>query len=209
MLSLFLVALLIESCSSNDDSNIISDDSIGMGILSFEISPIENSLNLQANNLSKSADCSNSDIKFVRIAIKDSQGNCYYGNSNSGFHELEMDPLGWDSNNDETIDTWKTSENNKLLLPVGTYTLEYLAVTNNKGINSEIILMCPRKSVEDNIMLYQSLVISSLPLEFSLLDGEEHFLHLETLCFKREHAYEFGLVFISYEDPNPFYLCAL
>jgi hypothetical protein len=40
-----------------------------------------------------------------------------------------MDPLGLDTNNDEFIDTWNTSNGNKLLLPVGNYTLEYLAVT--------------------------------------------------------------------------------
>ncbi|WP_026838045.1 hypothetical protein [Gillisia sp. JM1] len=44
-------------------------------------------------------------------------------------HEVEIDPLGLDTNNDEFIDTWNTSNGHKLLLPVGNYTLEYLAVT--------------------------------------------------------------------------------
>jgi len=198
----------MESCSSNDDSNIISDDPIGMGIISFEISPIENTLNIQSNSLFRTSDCSTSAIKFVRFALKDSQGNCYYGNDISGFHEIEMDPFGIDTNDDAIIDSWSTSENMKLLLPVGNYTLEYLAVTNKEGVDSEIILMCPRKSGENNIMLYHNLVTTSLPLEFSVKDGEENSLHLETLCFKKEHAYEFGMVFISLDDPNPFYLCA-
>ncbi len=109
---LLFVVILFTSCSINHDSTIISEDPIGLGLLSFAISPIENSLGRQSINLSKVSDCLNSQIKYVRIALKDSQGNCYYGTTDSGFHELEMDPLGLDTNNDDTTDTWKTSENN-------------------------------------------------------------------------------------------------
>lgn len=205
---IIFVAFLFSSCSSNDDSNIFSEDPTGIGILSFAISPIENSLGRQSINSSKVSDCLNSQIKYIRIALKDSNNNCFFGSNELSFHEIEMDPLGIDTNNDETIDTWKTSENNKLLLPIGTYTLEYLAVTNNKGVGSEIILMCPRKTDEENVMLYHNLVKNSLPMDFAIKDGEEHSLQLETLCFKKEYAYEFGLVFIALDDPNPFYLCA-
>ncbi len=209
LLLLFLFAFFITSCSSNDDPNIISNDPIGMGLLSFGVTPMETSRNMQSGELfKKHAVCSMSDLKYVRMALKDSQGNCYFGNSESGFHEIEMDPLGLDTNNDEVIDTWNTSKDHKLLLPVGNYTLEYLVVTNNKGRNSKIILMSPKKGKEENAMQYYNLVSNSLPLEFSIREGIEHYIHLEALCFRREHAFEFGFVFLTYEDPNPFYLCS-
>ncbi|WP_010231355.1 hypothetical protein [Gillisia marina] len=145
-LSLLLFVAIFLSCSSNDDANIITDDTIGMGILSFGVTPIETSRSMETGEIVKNhAVCSNSDLKYVRMTLKDSQGRCYFGNTESGFHEIEMDPLGLDTNNDEVIDTWNTSKNKKLLLPVGNYTLEYLAVTNNKGKDSKIILMCPKK----------------------------------------------------------------
>jgi len=207
---LFLVAILFVSCSSNDDSNIISDDPIGMGILSIGVTPIETSRSMRAGNLlKKHADCFNSDLKYVRMALKDSQGNCYFGSTQSGFHELEMDPSGLDTNNDEIIDTWNTSNDNKLLLPVGNYTLEYLAVTNNKGKDSKIILMSPKKGKDANAVQYYNLVSNFLPIEFSIKEGVEHYIPLEALCFKKEHAYEFGFVFIEYDDLDPFYLCSI
>lgn len=209
IVSILFFAFFLSSCSNSDDSNNLSDDPTGVGLLSFEISPIENSLGRQSSHLNKTTECSSTAFKYVKIALKDSNGNCFLGSDELSFHEIEMDPLGLDTNNDNTIDTWKTSNNNKLLLPVGTYTLEYLAVTNNKGDGSEIILMCPRKSEEESVMLYHNLVKNSLPMGFTIEDGEEHSLQLETLCFKKEHAYEFGLVFISLDDPNPFYLCGL
>jgi hypothetical protein len=209
MLSLLFVAFLLLSCSNTDDSSIIADNPIGMGILSFGVTPIETSRSMQSGDLLiKQAACSNSELKYVRMALKDSQGNCFYGNSKTGFHEIEMDPLGLDTNNDEVLDTWITSNDHKLLLPVGNYTLEYLAVTNNKGKDSKIILMAPKRGEEENAMQYYNLVSNSLPIEFTIREGVEHYIPLEALCFRIEHAYEFGFVFIELEDPNPFYLCA-
>ena len=206
---LFFVAILFLGCSSNDDPNIIIDDTIVMGILSLGVTPIETSRSMETGEILKNhADCSNSDLKYVRMTLKDSQGNCYYGNTESGFHEIEMDPLGLDTNNDEIIDTWNTSKDQRLLLPVGNYTLEYLVVTNNKGRDSKIILMSPKRGAEENATQYYNLVSNSLPIEFSIREGVEHYIPLEALCFRREHAFEFGFVFLTYEDPNPFYLCS-
>ncbi len=209
IVSILFFGFLLNSCDNTDESNILSDEPTGVGLLSFEVAQIENSLGRQSIHLNKSTGCSVTALKYVRIALKDSNGNCFVGSEELSFHEIEMDPLGLDTNNDNTIDTWRTSDNNKLQLPVGTYTLEYLAVTNNKGVGSEIILMCPRKSEDESVMLYHNLVKNSLPMEFTIGDGEELNLQLETLCFKKEHAYEFGLVFISLDDLNPFYLCGL
>jgi len=207
--SLFLIAVLYLGCSSSDDSSVIADSPFGTGIISFGVTPIEILRNMQTGELmKKQVICSSSEWKYVRVAIRDSQGNCFYGNSETGFQELEMDPLGIDTNNDKILDTWNTSSNNKLLLPVGNYTLEYLAVTNNKGRNSEIILMSPKKGEEDNATQYYNLVNNSLPITFSIADGQEQFIPIEALCFTMEHAYEFGFIFLSYEDPNPFYLCS-
>lgn len=208
LFSHLFIAFLILSCST-DDSNIIADSPIGMGVLSIGVTPITTSRSMESGNLSiKEASCSKSDMKYVRMALKDSQGNCYYGNSKNGFHELEMDPLGVDTNNDEVLDTWNTSKDYKLLLPAGNYTLEFLAVTNNRGRDSKIILMSPKRGDEENAMQYYNLVGNSLPVEFSIIEGEELYIPLEALCFKMEHAFEFGFVFLSYEDPNPFYLCS-
>lgn len=207
--SISLVAFLFLSCSSTDDSSIIADNPIGMGILSLGVTPIETSRSMQSGDLLiKQAACSNSELKYVRMALKDSQGNCFYGNSKTGFHELEMDPLGLDTNNDEVLDTWNTSNDHKLHLPPGNYTLEYLAVTNNKGKDSKIILMAPKRGEEENTMQFYNLVSNSLPVNFTIREGVEHYIPLETLCFKREHAFEFGFVFLEFEDPNPFYLCS-
>ncbi len=46
---------------------------------------------------------------------------------NQVFFKMEIDLLGLDTNNHEVIDTWETADNNKLLLTIGTYSLEYLA----------------------------------------------------------------------------------
>ncbi|TVZ25243.1 hypothetical protein JM83_0145 [Gillisia sp. Hel_I_86] len=209
MLSLLVVVSLFTSCSSNDDSNVISDDPSGMGVLSLGVTPLTTSRSVETGDLWKNhANCSNSDLRYVRMALKDNQGNCYFGNTESGFHEIEMDPVGMDTNNDGVIDTWNTSKDHKMLLPAGDYTLEYLAVTNNTGRDSKIILMSPKRGKEENAMQYYNLVTNSLPIEFSIREGMEHYIPLEALCFRIEHAFEFGFVFLAFEDPNPFYLCA-
>lgn len=203
------VSFLFMSCSKNDDLNLPSEDPIGAGLVSFGIVPINNTHDMESGfSINRQVECSNSQFKFVRIAIKDSQGNCYTKNSDSGFFEMEMDPIGLDTDNDEIEDTWKTSSDKKLLLPVGTYTIEYFAVTNNPDKNSEIILMSPRRGEEDNAMHYFNLVTNPLPLQFTIREGMEHYIALETLCFKRGFAFEFGFVFLEHEDPNPFYICA-
>jgi len=207
--SLFLIASLYLGCSSSDDSSVIAESPIGTGIITFGVTPIYITRSMQTGELiKKQADCSSSEWRYVRVAIRDSQGNCFYGNSETGFQEMEIDPLGIDTNNDEILDTWHTSSNNKLLLPVGNYTLEYLAVTNKRGRHSEIILMSPKKGEEDNATQYYNLVNNSLPITFSIVEGQEQYIPLEALCFKMEHAYEFGFIFLSYEDSNPFYLCS-
>lgn len=210
MLSLLLfVVFLFGGCSSTDDSNVTFNDPIGMGILSVGVTPIETSRNMRSANFKfKNTMCSILDLKYVRMAIKDGQGNCFYGNSKTGFHELEIDPLGLDTDNDEILDTWNTSKANKLLLPVGNYTLEYLAVTNSKGRDSRIVLMSPKKGMESNAMQYYNLVTNSLPITFTIREGVEHYIPIEALCFKIEHAYEFGFVFLSLEDQDPYYLCS-
>lgn len=197
------------SCSKNDDLNPPLEDSVGVGVLSFGVIPKNNSRSMESGySINKQAECSNSQLKFVRIALKDSQGNCYFGNSDSGFFEMDMDPIGLDTDNDEIEDTWNTSSKKKLSLPVGTYTVEYFAVTNNRGKNSEIILMSPRRGDNGNSMQYSNMVTNSLPFQFTIREGMEHYISLETLCFKKDFAFEFGFVYLDYEDPNPFYLCA-
>tara|TARA_R100000935_G_C2803960_1_gene151784 strand:- start:497 stop:1144 length:648 start_codon:yes stop_codon:yes gene_type:complete len=208
ILSLFFVAYLMQNCNKTDDSVIVTDDS-GMGILTFGVTPIETSRSQHSGELlSKQALCSRSELKYVRLALKDSQGNCFYGSTKTGFHELEMDPLGLDTNDDTVLDTWHTSNNHKLQLPAGNYTLEYLAVTNKRGKNSKIILMAPKKGEEGNTMQYYNLVSNYLPVNFTIREGLEHYIPLETLCFNLDLAYAFGFVFLDYEDPNPFYLCS-
>lgn len=208
LFSHLFIAFLFLSCST-DDSNIIADSPSGMGVLSIGVKPITISRSMESGDLLlKETTCSKSEMKYVRMALKDSQGNCYFGNSKTGFHEIEMDPIGLDTNNDAVLDTWNTSKDYKMLLPAGNYTLEYLAVTNKKGRDSKIILMSPKRGSEENSMQYYNLVSNSLPVEFSIGDGEELYIPLEALCFKREHAFEFGFVFLEFEDPNPFYLCS-
>ncbi|CAM4315540.1 hypothetical protein [Gillisia limnaea] len=202
------VLFLISSCSKNDDSTIISENPNGVGMLSFGTVPVVNSRSVGTVIAYKQMDCSKS-LKMVRIALKDSQGNCFYGNSKSGFHEFEMSPNGYDTNNDAILDTWNTVEDKKLMLPVGTYTLEYFAVLNNSGKDSQIIMMAPRKGNEDNPIQLNTLVSNSLPLEINIREGLEHYLPIEVLCFTRDQANVFGFYFIEYDDPDPFYLCSI
>jgi hypothetical protein len=203
------VVFLVISCSNNDDLSLPSEDLFGVGALSFGIVPVSNPRDMESGfSINRQAECSNSQLKFVRVALKDSQGKCYTKNSDSGFFEMEIDPAGLDTNNDEIKDTWETSDDKKLLLPVGTYTVEYFAVTNKLDNNSEIILMSPRRGEEGNAMQYYNWVTNPLPLQFTIREGMEHYIPLEALCFKKDLAFEFGFVFLEYEDPNPFYICA-
>ena len=203
------ISFLFLGCDKNDDLDLPSEDSVGVGVLSFGIVPISNTRNMEiGNSWDKQAECSNSQLKFVRIALKDSQGKCYYGNSDSGFFEMEMDPIGLDTNEDEIEDTWNTRGDKKLLLPVGNYTVEFFAVTNDTGKNSEIILMSPRRGDAGNSMQYSNYVKTSLPLQFTIREGMEHYIPLEALCFRKDLAFDFGFIFFNLEDTNPFYLCA-
>ncbi|WP_026838046.1 hypothetical protein [Gillisia sp. JM1] len=68
--------------------------------------------------------------------------------------------------------------------------------------------MAPKRGEEENAMQYYNLVSNSLLIEFTIREGVEHYIPLEALCFRREYAIEFGFVFLSNEDTNPFYLCS-
>lgn len=204
---LFLMVIFIFSCSSADD-NSLSNDELGNGVLSFRM--------LTTNGFNRSQKsiefgdlyCSEISPAFIRIALKDSNGNCYVGNNSSGFFELQLDPKGLDSNNDGEMDSWNNLEEFDLKLPVGTYTLEYFAVVDIPGQSSHIIYMSPRKNSEDDPMLFYNLVSASLPITINVQEGTKQILPVEVLCFQKDRAFNFGFVFIESDDPNPFYLCS-
>ena len=213
LLLILFVAFLFSGCSSNDDNIPFNDPSPSeSGILSFSMLT---SSNFNGTNIPGSKDiqftslfCSDLSPSYIRIALKDSDGNCYVGNNSSGFSEIQLDSFGIDSNNDGVRDTWNNLEEYDLILPVGTYTLEYFAAIDRPGQSSNIIYMSPRKNTEDNMTLYYNLVSEFLPITIVITDGQKVILPVEVLCFQKELAFNFGFIFIPDGKPNPVYLCS-
>ena len=209
---LFFIATFIFSCSSSDD-NIPPNDDSGNGILSFSMLTA-NVFNFPNRGMESkeiefgSLPCSNISPSYIRLALKDSNGNCYVGNNATGFFELQLDPNGIDSDEDGEMDLWNNLEEKNLKLPVGIYTLEYFAVIDKPGQSSKIIYMSPRKNGEDDPMQFYNLVTASLPITINIQEGVKYNLPVEVLCFQKDLAFDFGFMFIEHEDPNPFYLCS-
>ncbi len=204
---LFLIATFIFSCSSNDDDSL-SNDEVGNGVLSFSMITTNGFNRSQKSIEFGDLYCSDISPAYIRIALKDSNGNCYVGNNSSGFFELQLDPKGLDSNNDGEMDSWNNLEEFDLKLPVGTYTLEYFAVVDIPGQSSHIIYMSPRKNAGNDPMLFYNLVSASLPITIKIEEGSKQILPVEVLCFQKDRAYDFGFIFVENEDPNPYYLCS-
>ena len=207
---ILFVTFLFLGCSSNDDNVLFDDPSTSeSGILSFSMLT---SSNFNGTNIPGSKDiqftslfCSDLSPSHIRIALKDSNGNCYVGNNTSGFSDIQLDPNGIDSNNDGEMDNWNNLEEYDLILPVGRYTLEFFGATDQ---SSNIIFMSPRKSPEDDVTLYYNLVSESLPITIEILEGQKVILPVEVLCFQKELAFNFGFIFMANGKPNPYYICS-
>jgi len=211
-----VIAFLLVLVSCEKETALNTDDS-AKGTLSFGslISQFDN--NSEKTWLTDEVPtCKTDSPKYVRVALKyfdaGKQEWKWYKNSNSDKIEIEVNPNGTDTNNDGQIDSWFTKESLDLELNVGEYSLEYFAVTDGVGEDSQILYLAPRK--EENAIdpdlqpvLFHNFVNDPLPVQISIGTGVKYYQPVEVLCYDDAFFFNFGYLFFDFNSQNLRNLC--
>jgi len=213
-LGLFVIFQII-SCSKEDtsESRLPGEDQQPKGILSFGSllgNFGEDNFKTVFDEVVDIPQCSEENPKYIRVAIKNASDNSWVAGKDgiNSFIEIEVNPNGSDTNNDQILDSWFTKESQDLELDAGVYTIEYFAVLDGNGPNAEIIYLAPRKDDNYGPISFQNYVNNPLPVEVNILSGEKHYAPVEVLCYDKQLAIAFGYLFFDFTNPNFIYLCS-